>query len=167
MSHHTNSAGQCLFCRIASGKIATHEVYRNDRILAFLDIGPIREGHVQIIPVDHYETFEVLPPEICAEILHLGQRLARVQKKLYGVERVAFMFTGGDVPHAHAHVVPLVEKTDITSRRYIVEPKLTWRAIPAPDDDVQRATAETLTKSLREDGETRDQRHDVSDEVRW
>ena len=41
-------------------------------------------------------------------------------KEVYQVERVAFLFTGGDVPHVHAHVVPMHEKTDITSARYIV-----------------------------------------------
>lgn len=138
----------CLFCRIASGAVAAHEVYRDDRIMAFLDIGPIREGHVQIIPIDHYETFEELPSELSAEIIHLGQRLARVQKRLYGVERVAFMFTGGDVPHAHAHVIPLVEKTDITSRRYIAEPKLTWTALPKPTTSDLQETAAKLESGL-------------------
>jgi histidine triad (HIT) family protein len=138
----------CLFCRIARGEIPAHEVYRNDRLVAFLDIGPIREGHVQIIPRDHYETFDELPAEIGAEIMALGQRFAKIQKQLYGVKRVAFMFTGGDVSHAHAHVVPLVEKTDITSRRYIVEPKLTFQALPNPGDDVLRATAATLASRL-------------------
>lgn len=148
---HPHSGKPCLFCRIASGEVASHEVHRDDRIVAFLDIGPIREGHVQIIPIEHYETFEVLPRELAAEILDLGQRLARVQKRIYAVERVAFMFTGGDVPHAHAHVIPLVEKTDITSRRYIVEPKLTWRALPPPDTGAQRETAKALARGLAED----------------
>jgi hypothetical protein len=51
-------------------------------------------------------------------------------KALYGVPRVAFLFTGGD--HAHAHVVPMHEKTDITSQRYIAEEKLTFAACRVP-----------------------------------
>ena len=38
-------------------------------------------------------------------------------------DRVAFLFTGGDVAHVHAHVVPMQEKTDITSARYITSPE--------------------------------------------
>ena len=86
--------------------------------------------------------------ELSAEIMHLAQKLAKVQKELFGVRRVAFLFTGGDIAHAHAHLVPLVEKTDITSRRYIVEPKLTWRDLPKPDDDVLRQMALTLASRL-------------------
>jgi len=50
---------------------------------------------------------------------HLGQRIAKSQKKIYSVERVGFVYTGGDIAHVHAHVVPLYEKTDITSLKYI------------------------------------------------
>ena len=148
---HPQSLESCLFCRIASGEVEAHEVYRDEHIVAFLDIGPIREGHVQIIPVAHFATFDVMPPDLSAAILHLGQRLARVQKRLYAVSRVAFMFTGGDIPHAHAHLIPLVEKTDITSRRYIVERKLTWQALPRPNSAALRETAAALADGLRAD----------------
>ncbi len=139
----------CLFCRIARGEIPAHEVHRDDRLVAFLDIGPIREGHVQIVPHAHHETFEMLPPDLAAAILHLGQRIAKVQKALYGVDRIAFMFSGGDIAHAHAHLVPMVEKTDITSRRYIAEDKVTFRALPNPGDAALRETAAALAAGLR------------------
>ena len=67
-------------------------------------------------------TFELLPAPLAARIVDLGQQLARRMKDVYGVDRVAFLFTGGDVAHVHAHVVPMHQKTDITSARYIVEP---------------------------------------------
>lgn len=143
-----HSHGACLFCRIARREIPAHEVFRNERLVAFLDIGPIRDGHVQIVPREHYETFDELPLELCSEIMALGQRLAKAQKQIYGVQRVAFMFTGGDIAHAHAHIIPLVEKTDITSRRYIVEPELTFRALPRASDEALRETAAALASHL-------------------
>lgn len=98
------------------------KIYEDSKIVAFLDLGPIRPGHTQIIPRVHVATFELLPEPLAARILGLGQQLARRMKEVYGVDRVAFLFTGGDVAHVHAHVVPLHAKTDITSARYIVEP---------------------------------------------
>lgn len=134
---------KCLFCNIGRGRIGPSIVFENDRLLAFLDISPIRRGHVQIIPRAHFGYFEDLPEELAGEIVILGQRIARAQKRLYGVDRVGFLFTGSDISHAHAHVVPMVEKTDITSRRYIKEEDLTFVAIP-------RVSAEELANVAKE-----------------
>ncbi len=118
---------ECVFCGIAAGVVNSVILYEDDEIVAFLDIAPIRPGHSHIIPKKHFATFEVMPPVLAGRIIHLGQNLAKRLKVVYGVERVAFVFTGGDIPHAHAHVIPMVEKTDITSARYIVgSPDLQW-----------------------------------------
>ena len=69
-------------------------------------------------------------------------------KALYGVPRVAFLFSGGDHAHAHAHVVPMHEKTDITSRRYIAEESLTFRGVPRASFEELAATAAQLRSKL-------------------
>ena len=73
---------------------------------------------MQIIPRAHFETFEVIPEEIAFRIMKLGQRIATVQKRLFKVERVGFVYSGHDVAHAHAHLIPLHDRTDLTSLRY-------------------------------------------------
>ena len=110
----------CPFCRIARHESESVLVYENANIMAFLDIAPIRPAHTLIIPKLHVDAFENLADELAAEIITFGQRLARHMKTVYAVERVAFLFTGSDVPHAHAHVVPMHETTDITSARYLL-----------------------------------------------
>lgn len=114
---------ECLFCAIASKRVDAVIVWEDSEIMAFLDWKPIREGHCQIIPKQHVETFEQMSPALAAKVLGLGQRLAQRMKVIYSVDRVAFLFTGSDVPHAHAHVIPMHEKTDITSARYILNPE--------------------------------------------
>ncbi len=61
---------------------------------------------------------------------------------------MTFLFTGGDIPHAHAHLVPMHEKTDITSRRYIAEEQLTFRDMPRATDSELRDTAALLAAAL-------------------
>lgn len=117
----------CLFCRIASGGVEAYKLIESDSLVAFLDVNPIRPGHTQIIPKAHYRHFDDMPPEVAAEIIQLGQRIAKAAKAVFKVQRVGFLFTGGDVPHAHAHVVPLVSFDDITSRRYIVQESITYQ----------------------------------------
>jgi histidine triad (HIT) family protein len=69
-------------------------------------------------------------------------------KPLFGVSRVAFVFTGWDHAHTHAHVVPAQDRTDITSRRYIAEEKLTFRPTPRASDEALAETAATLRTAL-------------------
>ena len=131
---------QCLFCRIVSGELPAEVIFEDDLVVAIADICPIRPGHTQIVSRQHVPCFEGLLEPTASRIIHVGQRLARAMKTLYGVPRVAFALTGGDHAHVHAHVVPMHKNTDITSRRYIVEEKLTFRAMP-------QATAEELASS--------------------
>jgi histidine triad (HIT) family protein len=94
---------ECVFCRIAIGEAQSEIIYEDDQVIGLMDIRPIRPGHVQIIPREHFADFEDLPDATASRIIHLGQRLSCAMKALYGVPRVAFLFTGGDHAHAHAH----------------------------------------------------------------
>ncbi len=139
----------CCFCKAAAGTAPVHEVYRNGDVMAFLDVSAIRPGHTLIIPIAHHDYFDDLPGDTAAAILHLGQCIARAQKRIYGVARVGFLFSGGDMPHAHAHVVPIHDKTDLTSARYIIEKNLTFRALPPVDPAILAKEADRLTTALR------------------
>ncbi|HXU42181.1 MAG TPA: HIT family protein [Burkholderiales bacterium] len=130
-----------MFCRIAAGEIPSVRVHEDADVIAFLDIAPMRPGHTVIVPKSHVETFEQLPAALANRILALGQQLAARMKALYKVERVAFFFTGTDIAHAHAHVVPIHEKMDITSARYLVSQKeISWSS------EHLRTDAETLKR---------------------
>jgi len=140
---------ECLFCRIAGGEIRSEIVCEDDQVIGLMDICPIRPGHTQIIPGAHFAYFENLPGTTASRIIHLGQHLSRAMKALYGVPRVAFLFSGGDHAHAHAHVIPMHETTDITSRRYIAEETLTFRGLPRANSEELAATAAQLRNALR------------------
>jgi len=138
----------CLFCAIARGDVPCHPVFEGENVVAFLDIHPVRPGHTLIIPRTHHEYFDDVPPDVAAEMIALGQRLARHMKVRYGAPRVGFAFTGIDVPHAHAHVIPMMETTDLTSRRYIAEEKLTFRLTPRAADDELASMAAVMRAEL-------------------
>lgn len=138
----------CLFCAITAGTIPARIICESDNLVAFLDIQPVREGHTLIVPRQHHAYFDDMPAELAAEVVAMGQRIARIQKTLYGVERVGFMFTGTDIAHVHAHVVPLHEPTDLTSRRYIAEEQLTFRPTARATPEALQATGDRLSSAL-------------------
>ena len=57
----------CLFCKIAEGKIPSQKVYEDDEILAFRDINPQVKTHILVIPKQHIGS--------CAEINEQNSRL--------------------------------------------------------------------------------------------
>ena len=138
----------CLFCRIAAGGVPARLVHESERVVAFLDIRPIRSGHVLVVPREHFPFYDDLPSDVMAEVTSVAQRLAPVLRASFQAERVGLFFTGVDIPHAHAHVVPMVEPTDVTSRQYIAEQNLTFRpAPPAPAAELD-ASAELIRRAL-------------------
>ena len=145
MSH----APDCLFCRIVAGDVRSHVVYQDETLLAILDNCPIRPGHTLIVPKTHIPYFDDAPPEVATAIVLLGQKLAVALKQLYNVERVSFVCTGGDFSHLHAHVVPMHEKADITSRRYIVDDNITFRDLPPMANEELAKTALDVAKAMK------------------
>jgi histidine triad (HIT) family protein len=107
----------CLFCAIAAGQAPAHIVHESARLVAFLDIAPIRPGHLQIVPRHHYPHFNALPSSLADELLTLGQRLAEAQRAAFKADRVGFLFPASKGPHAQVEVVPLLTAGDVTARR--------------------------------------------------
>src|SRR5690606_14091248 len=103
---------------------------------------------VVIIPKAHHAYFDDLPADLAAEILGLARELAPILRRRYDAKRVGFMFTGTDIAHAHAHVVPMVEPTDLTSRQYIAEENLSFGPAPRMPDDELGAIASRLSADL-------------------
>ena len=55
--------GECIFCKIADGKIPAAKVYEDDSTISFLDIMPAHKGHCLVVPKKHYETLLDIPDE--------------------------------------------------------------------------------------------------------
>jgi histidine triad (HIT) family protein len=142
------SHGPCIFCAIADKEIPARIVHEDDDFVAFLDINPIRPGHVLIVSRGHHAYFDDLPPELAARMMLLGQRFSRAMKRVYGVERVGFLFTGTDIAHVHAHLVPLVGRTDITSTAYIEQKDLRFVAAPRASEEDLAEQSERLRQAL-------------------
>lgn len=101
----------CLFCKIIEGKIPSNKIYETDKILAFLDITPVNEGHALVIPKAHYENLFEIPDEILSaiavELKHLGSAIQKATDA--GGINIAMNnreVAGQVIPHAHFHIIP-------------------------------------------------------------
>ena len=58
-----------IFTRIIAGEIPSYKIAENDRFFAFLDIFPLVEGHVLVIPKTETDRFFDLSDEYLSEII--------------------------------------------------------------------------------------------------
>lgn len=107
----------CLFCKIVAGEIPSRPVYEDDRFLAFLNIRPIRDGHVLLIPKAHAEDVLAADDETVAAAFVAAKRVAETLKRAYGVPRVAVLAVGLEIPHLHIHLVPVASSGDVDFAR--------------------------------------------------
>lgn len=124
-----------IFTKIINGEIPCHKVYEDSKTIAFLDIHPIRPGHVLVVPkaqVDHFD--DLLPDDYAATFIAV-QRVARRLKAVLGAKRACVRVEGFDVPHAHVHVIPCNEPADFYNE---------GRESIEPDHDALRAMAQKL-----------------------
>ncbi len=99
----------CVFCQIIKRKSPAHIVYENDKLISFLDIEPINEGHVLIVPKQHVDTIEELSDESLTDIMGVAKKIVAALKVIYGNKGYSIMQNGGkfcDFGHAHFHVFP-------------------------------------------------------------
>ena len=84
-------------------------VYESSNIIAFLDIDPINEGHILVVPKIHKSTIEEIPLLVLTETMNVLQKISAALKKVYSAEGYSIMQNGGefcDFGHTHFHIFP-------------------------------------------------------------
>jgi histidine triad (HIT) family protein len=112
----------CIFCEIVAQRAPASIVGENDLSIAFLTVGPLREGHTLVIPKRHAVDFLDPTPEELAAVFQLGAAVARRQRQILGSQGETLFLASGNageqsVFHLHLHVVPRTETDglDLTS----------------------------------------------------
>ena len=95
-----------IFTKIIKGQIPCYKIYEDDKIIAFLDIYPIRPGHVLVVPKKQIDQFDELDNDDYLAMFDVTKKVAKKLKDKLGVERACLRIEGFDVPHAHVHVIP-------------------------------------------------------------
>lgn len=101
----------CIFCKIVAGQVPSCKVYEDADTLAFMDIGPIVQGHVLVIPKAHYDPLTATPPATLQKLIVVAQAIAQAQVRALKAEGINVIQSNGRVagqvvPHIHFHVIP-------------------------------------------------------------
>ncbi len=106
-----------IFSRIAAGEIPSYRVAEDERHYAFLDINPVAEGHVLVIPKHETDYIFDLPDNELADLHVFAKRVAKAIRSAIPCRKVGMAVLGLEVPHAHIHLIPLNSEGDMDFRR--------------------------------------------------
>jgi histidine triad (HIT) family protein len=111
-----------LFTRIVNGEIPAHKVAETADYLAFLDVFPLVEGHVLVIPKKEVDYIFDMDDELLAGLHVFSKKVSKAIFKAIPCRRVGVAVIGLEVPHAHVHLVPLNTIGDINFSREKMKP---------------------------------------------
>ena len=102
-----------VFSRIVTGEIPCYKVAENERYLAFLDVNPLVQGHVLVIPKRETDYLFDLEDDEYVGLMMFAKNVANGLRKAVPCKRIGVAVIGLEVPHAHVHLVPLQTMADI------------------------------------------------------
>ena len=98
-----------IFTKILEGEIPAHKILENDKYLAFLDIRPVNPGHTLVIPKQEIDYFFDIEDELLKGLVVFAKKVAKAVRKTIPCKKVGVMVAGLEVPHAHIHLIPIIE----------------------------------------------------------
>jgi histidine triad (HIT) family protein len=113
---------ESIFSKIIDGDIPSYKVAETLEFLAFLDINPLTEGHVLVIPKQEVDYIFDLDSETYVGLMMFAQIVAAGLKKAISCQRIGISVIGLEIPHAHIHLIPINTMDDMNFSR----PKLSF-----------------------------------------
>lgn len=105
-----------IFTKIIKGEIPCRKVYEDDAVIAFLDINPLSNGHVLVVPKEQIDLLWDLDNETYTHLWQTAKTIAKAIQDELNPLRVGVVVEGLDVPHAHIHLVPLYDRDTLQLR---------------------------------------------------
>ena len=106
-----------VFSRIIAGEIPSYKIAENELFFAFLDIAPMCEGHVLIVPKIEIDKFFDLNDDVLACWFLFAKPIAKAIEKAFPCNRCGMSVVGLEVPHAHMHLIPINSADDLNFTR--------------------------------------------------
>ncbi len=133
----------CIFCKIVAGEIPCFKVYEDADTLAFMDINPVSDGHVLVIPKTHFANVVAVSEDAIGAVAAAARKVARAVQAALAPPGLNLMQCNGEaaaqsVQHFHMHVI---------ARRIDDGLNMNWPIVPG-DMAAIAATAERIRAEI-------------------
>jgi histidine triad (HIT) family protein len=102
-----------IFSKIIAGEIPSYKITENDTFFAFLDISPLVEGHTLVVPKVEVDKIFDLDDDYISDGFLFAKKIGKAIEKAFDCNRCGITVMGLEVPHAHIHLIPLTEPSDM------------------------------------------------------
>lgn len=127
-----------IFTKIINGEIPSYKIAESSDFYAFLDISPLAKGHTLVVPKKEVDYLFSLDDTTYNELMLFSKKVALAMKEVVPCLRIGIAVIGIEVPHAHIHLIPLNQVSDINF-------SLPKKNFPA---DEMKAIAESISKAF-------------------
>ena len=126
-----------IFTKIINGEIPCYKVSEDEHNFAFLDINPVNKGHVLVVPKTENDYIFNLSDADYQSLTMFARRVAKAMEQVIPCKRIGVAVIGLEVPHAHIHLIPIVEEKDM----YFDKPKMSL-----PAEEMQQIASSIAAK---------------------
>lgn len=111
-----------IFSKIISREIPAHIIAEDDDFLAFLDVNPLVMGHALVIPKKEVDYIFEMDDELYSGLTLFAKKVAKAVKLAFPCKKVGVAVIGLEVPHAHIHLIPMNNVSDMNFAREKLKP---------------------------------------------
>jgi len=110
-THREQHSTPCTFCELIHGSAEVSICHEDADAIAFMDIQPVNNGHVLVVPREHHESLLDVPEELGVHLFKVTMRIANAIRQVTGCEDLNIVVNSGaaagqDEPHYHVHIIP-------------------------------------------------------------
>jgi histidine triad (HIT) family protein len=133
----------CIFCKIVAGEVPSQKVLETDEVFAFLDIAPVKPGHVLVIPKEHFATLLEMDASKAAPLHRAVRKLAAAAMEATGAQGFNLQVNthkaaGQLVPHVHYHIIPRHEDDGLSL----------WSQSPYDNEEAMQSVADKIRATI-------------------
>lgn len=106
----------CVFCKIIKGDIPSYTIYEDEIVKVILDISPVNNGHMLIIPKTHYTNLMDIDALVLSHIMATAKDLYKKYKDKLNMDGLSITQNndyGQEVKHYHLHLIPRYKNDNI------------------------------------------------------
>lgn len=131
-----------IFSKIIGGELPGRFVWKDEHVVAFMTINPIRPGHTLIVPREEIDHWIDMSPGLARRVMDVSRAVGQAIQQAFQPTKVGASIVGIEVPHVHVHLIPIDAIADLDFGRADMN--------PAPE--AMDAAAEKIRAALRELG---------------